>query len=494
VKSSGYATGLRRAVRRTWTGTKRLRAGLPEDSIFGGCNDDRYQARVALYFAAARLADKRRVLDLSAGTGLGAEPMLKSGAQSYLGLTPSTAAQRYAEKHHPGAFRSDHGIVEPETFDLLLAIEDNRAIDSGRVLELCDRFLGRGSVVVLGAGAYSGEKPSQHGNYLSDSLIAELERRYLSVERWRVRAPNGYVPDWRACFGGTGRAQDYRVEHLARQSGDRVQAPPASNDSANRNDDPAIAELAVATLHRSIVEVDPLRLHIGSGLAHLEGWLNVDLRDLPGVDLIMDITETFPFDGVDTIYAEHFIEHLTIDHALRFLENAWLALKPGGRLRLSTPNLDWVWSTHYQPEATGGNAIAQALRANRAFYGWQHRFLWNRELLAKAIRACGFDDLSWPVYGESRWSEFRGIERHEAYDDTEDLRHILIVEAEKGEQLPAQQRALAELREHIYFNFGEQVKEWDAIGLASDATQEAAHGAQRERDAAERLRQSFERD
>lgn len=199
---------------------------------------------------------------------------------------------------------------------------------------------------------------------------------------------------------------------------------------------------------------DPPRLHIGSGRARLEGWLNLDVQDLPGVDLVIDVTTGLPFHGVEAVYAEHFLEHLELDRALDFLLDVHRCLDDSGALRLSTPNLDWVWETHYSSRTEDPSAKRiQGLRLNRAFHGWRHRFLWNRELLAAAVTACGFEDLAWCGWGESPRVIFRGIERHETYEDRPDLPHVIIVEARRGEARPAALAALRRLVETEFLAF-----------------------------------------
>lgn len=168
------------------------------------------------------------------------------------------------------------------------------------------------------------------------------------------------------------------------------------------------------------------------------------------MDLVADVTAGLPFDDAAALFAEHFLEHLPLDEAVAFLLEAHRVLGDGGRLRLSTPNLDWVLATQYAPRAPGGNSYAGALRLNRAFYGWSHRFLWNRPLLAEALDAVGFQDLRWCRHGESEWPTFRNLERHETYEDDAELPHVLIVEARKG---PAQTERLAAFRASIGEHF-----------------------------------------
>jgi predicted SAM-dependent methyltransferase len=173
------------------------------------------------------------------------------------------------------------------------------------------------------------------------------------------------------------------------------------------------------------------RLHVGCGSEAIPGWLNIDSRALPGVDRVLDVTRGLPFENVSAIYAEHFLEHLSLDHGLEFLSECRRALRDDGVLRLSTPNLDWVYLTHYRigkwPDDE--ETLKDCLQLNRAFHGWGHRFLYNGPTLAAVLRASGFDSVRFERYGESEVSELRGLERHQTWEDTPDLPHVIIAEA-----------------------------------------------------------------
>ena len=187
---------------------------------------------------------------------------------------------------------------------------------------------------------------------------------------------------------------------------------------------------------------DHPRLHVGCGRERLEGWVNIDAAALPGVDVVADVTRGLEFHDCEAIYAEHFLEHLPLDRAVDFLVEAHRVLAPGGLLRLSTPNLDWVWLTHYHADAFPEAKLEGAIQLNCAFRGWEHQFLWNRELLGEALESCGFTDVEWCRYGESRHELFRGIERHPPSPDAPGHHHVLVVEARKGEPRPERLAAL----------------------------------------------------
>lgn len=173
------------------------------------------------------------------------------------------------------------------------------------------------------------------------------------------------------------------------------------------------------------------RLHIGCGGAILPGWINIDIESAPGVDLVLDVRHGLPFDSADFVFAEHFIEHLSFHAGLEFIRDCRRLLTETGVLRLSTPNLDWVWLNqyHHGAWAEGGEAVRDCFWMNKAFRGWGHRFLYNRQTLTEVLIEGGFGDVIACDYGRSHHEALQGLERHEKYVDTPDVPHIIVLEA-----------------------------------------------------------------
>lgn len=179
------------------------------------------------------------------------------------------------------------------------------------------------------------------------------------------------------------------------------------------------------------------KLHLGCGPLALPGWVNIDNQRYPGVDKVLDLRKGLPFKDVSFIFAEHFIEHLAYDDALALMRECRRVLRDDGVLRLSTPNLDWVWFTHYKLEMTEQEQVAACFYLNRAFRGWGHQFLYNERSLAATLQDAGFATVTRVQYGESEHPELRGLERHEKSADWGSLSHILIVEASgRGGEAP----------------------------------------------------------
>lgn len=173
------------------------------------------------------------------------------------------------------------------------------------------------------------------------------------------------------------------------------------------------------------------RLHIGCGQEAIRGWINIDARPLPGVDRVLDVRQGLPFEDAAAIYAEHFLEHLSPLDGLAFLRECRRVLAPDGILRLSTPNLDWVLASHYRfgQNLAEDERVIDCFRLIRAFHGWGHEFLYNAGMLSAVLRAAGFDSVRFHSYGASDVAFLKGLERHETWEDTETLPHVLIAEA-----------------------------------------------------------------
>lgn len=180
------------------------------------------------------------------------------------------------------------------------------------------------------------------------------------------------------------------------------------------------------------------RVQVGCGPKNIRAeWLNTDLRDFPGIDQVLDVTQPWPWrDQLDAVYGEHFLEHLTIEQASAFLRYAGEALRKGGLLRLSTPALEFVIETHYPLPPTEGEADhAATLRTNRAFYGWGHHFLYSRNFLSWTLVSHGYEEIEFCEYGESRHEILQGMEMHGGYRRTPmGFPTVWIVEARRGEQ------------------------------------------------------------
>jgi predicted SAM-dependent methyltransferase len=198
------------------------------------------------------------------------------------------------------------------------------------------------------------------------------------------------------------------------------------------------------------------RIHVGCGPLSLEGWTNVDVRPFKSVDFVLDVTGDWPWTDLEYIYGEHFIEHLDLEDAVRFLVQAGNSLQPEGILRLTTPNLAWVMATHYRKseEARKDNLVS-TLATNRAFHGWGHKFLYDRDMVEYIITQLNFAELAFFSYGESHEPALKDLEQHGDFDAGDGLPNLLVFEVKRGHNTVA---ASVELKSFLNEEFIKYVR------------------------------------
>jgi predicted SAM-dependent methyltransferase len=178
------------------------------------------------------------------------------------------------------------------------------------------------------------------------------------------------------------------------------------------------------------------RVQVGCGPHDLRPeWWNTDIRPFPGIDEAMDATQNWPWrNTLDFVYAEHFLEHLTFDGAAHFLCHAGNALRPGGYIRLTTPSLEWVMKTHFDPDPNNlQDVLLKTFETNRAFYGWGHQFIYSREMLFEILKLVGFENIRFCIHGQSTIPELHNLERRPSPPNSSGLPDTLVIEGQRGE-------------------------------------------------------------
>lgn len=88
-----------------------------------------------------------------------------------------------------------------------------------------------------------------------------------------------------------------------------------------------------------------LKLHLGCGEVIKEGYVNVDIRDLPGIDLVADVTLPLPGINPSTVsrieaydVLEHFPQHQTLEVLKLWV--SYLATK--GTIVIRVPDIELI--------------------------------------------------------------------------------------------------------------------------------------------------------
>lgn len=132
-----------------------------------------------------------------------------------------------------------------------------------------------------------------------------------------------------------------------------------------------------------------LRLHLGCGWKHFDGYINVDLRITDATDVICNISSLpWPDNSVAVIENYHAIEHISHKKVRQTLTEWHRVLKIGGRLILECPHFD--------------EAVKEYLAGNEDrlinIFGWQrcygdaHLYGYNPSRLIRILEEIGFKD------------------------------------------------------------------------------------------------------
>lgn len=136
-------------------------------------------------------------------------------------------------------------------------------------------------------------------------------------------------------------------------------------------------------LNRWFKEPGPRIVNLGGGSVLHERWLTADVD--PRSDIWTDISRPLPFpDGsLDGVYLEEVIEHVPRPVGKKLLMEVLRVLKPGGRVRITTPSLDYFMRlTADTPQST--EAI------NDIFYLHGHRHIYSNSELESLLAEVGF--------------------------------------------------------------------------------------------------------
>lgn len=149
------------------------------------------------------------------------------------------------------------------------------------------------------------------------------------------------------------------------------------------------------------------RLNWGCGAHVAAGWINSDVKDEPGVDLVADVREGLPLESgsIDYAVSIHALPEFSYPELVPVLEELRRVLKPGGTLRLALPDLrrgidaylagdeDYFKVPPEDASTLGGRFVVQML-----WYGYS-RSLFTADFALELLEKAGFVDARECSYG-----------------------------------------------------------------------------------------------
>jgi ubiquinone/menaquinone biosynthesis C-methylase UbiE len=161
----------------------------------------------------------------------------------------------------------------------------------------------------------------------------------------------------------------------------------------------------------------PLKLHLGCGNRHLEGFVNIDWRKTPATDLVGDIKKPpFPDHTVQLIEAYHVMEHLPRHEVNSALKRWRRLLMRGGTLVIECPDFDEIVRQYM----AGDESQLDGIFGLQRFTGDYHLFGYNRTRIMALLEQAGFCQIREEIpqdYHAKEWPCLR-FECHESNTET----------------------------------------------------------------------------
>jgi predicted SAM-dependent methyltransferase len=137
-----------------------------------------------------------------------------------------------------------------------------------------------------------------------------------------------------------------------------------------------------------------MKLHLGCGNKHIEGYINIDIRYLPGVDEVDNVARLrkYKSNSISVIYASHVLEHFGRWEYMNVLERWYEILEPNGVLRLGVPDFEEI--VNYYQKTKDLRVISGMLYGGQDYTENNHFWVWDFNTLKKELMQIGFKSVS----------------------------------------------------------------------------------------------------
>lgn len=109
------------------------------------------------------------------------------------------------------------------------------------------------------------------------------------------------------------------------------------------------------------------RVLLGAGAEPRKGWVNIDMLDLPGIDIVVDVSKGIPFldNSVDEVVGHYFLSHISDTCAM--MEEIYRICRNGARVEFKIP--------YYQSESAFKDPTQVRYITPRTFETFDRRFI-----------------------------------------------------------------------------------------------------------------------
>lgn len=241
-----------------------------------------------------------------------------------------------------------------------------------------DIFASRGDIARLGEDLTKLRESALNRTAIDDAL-ASLERLQSNVDELRV----GELRDTCGYLLG-------RVEFVRRELMFEMRYGARSGDAGAEKLETAARVIARDKLDAAVEK--GLKLNLGCGHIPLDGFINVDRRELPGVDVVAEVN-ALP-EGVceaEEVFSSHMLEHFPQEQLCRELLPYWKSLlKKGGVIRAVVPDAE-AMIREYQAGRYPYDDMREVLYGAQDYDGDFHYNMFTPEHMVRLLEEAGFE-------------------------------------------------------------------------------------------------------
>jgi hypothetical protein len=257
------------------------------------------------------------------------------------------------------------------------------------ILQLCDNRTKAGMIFNMGEEAVGFDTPEECIDKTRYYLAHAAEREEIAWRGW-MRAVTDYneVRDWQRTLAAIGETAIRKL---------RLDKQPA----------------------RFTLPTGPVKLHIGCGMEHWKGYVNIDRDASASPDIQADARDIHKFVTAGTVQEAvmiHCLNYMTLWEAREFFRNMFKLMAPGGVLVIETPDVERLL------EKIRGNArrdLGEHVEGVRGFHAFgldnlneqrpytPNSFSWTSWHLEDELRQAGFEARTVAAQTHCAWRDMR---------------------------------------------------------------------------------------
>jgi predicted SAM-dependent methyltransferase len=301
-----------------------------------------------------------------------------------------TLAKRLASPFTKRVYgRIDFRVAEiRRDFDAVPALIDSRTSELEAQIEAFNRYLP--TVINTIASQNAASRATQRQLQLCQTQLQSCNTQLESCQT-RLEALQVGVEGHAATIVETRARIEYvRKEIMLEQRYGRAADP----TSAPSGEDGNLVAPRVMNEQKVRAMEGNLRVNVGAGHITRDDYLNVDSRELPGIDIVADVRQ-LPFqpEQLKELYSAHLLEHFPVEELRRVILPRWVSLlKDGGKLVSVVPDVETMVSERAARRMPFDDFV-EVMYGGQEYAGDFHFSGFSKETLTRLLEDVGLEDV-----------------------------------------------------------------------------------------------------